>query len=408
MTFGLSYAFEEWDLWYKPVFWLGDFLFGWQFNPEQLYIGFDSKFEFIRYILCSILAITFAILWILIDKRFKANYDAKFKVLVQTVLRYNIAFTIFTYGLSKVFNIQFGSMSIDSMEGIIGDNSGMGLMWTFFSYSKTVTQFSGWLEVIGGLLLLHRKTTYLGTLILFGVMANVVLLDIGYNVSVTFYAIQIFVLILILMSDQFYSLYRYLVLSKTATPLNYKPLFTTAKGKSRSRVVKAVLIIFMFSMFFIQFNSFTANLKNDTEWYTNKQTIETFSSNGDTLEVGKDTKRWKEITFNGLTYYPESFEIVYDNDSTERFDFKIDSVSNTIQYSTFIDPTPDYDLFSTLNDSLERNRQWRDLSYEKLSDTDYIFKGVFKGDTLRIKTTAKNYKSYPLIQQKGRWIIDLE
>ncbi|WP_299764477.1 hypothetical protein [uncultured Dokdonia sp.] len=407
MTYGMTYALEDWHLWDTPIFWLADVLFNWELSIDTRYIGFDSRYEVVRYTLCFLLANLGTLIWLLIDYKYKTSYNQKLKNLVQTILRYHIAFIILTYGLSKVVDIQFGVMSMDTLDKNIGNSSAMGFMWDFFSYSQTVTRFSGWLEVIGGVLLFFRRTTFLGLTLLVIVMANVVIFDIGYNVSVTIYAIYILVLILILLSDQFVSIYNYLILNKTTTPVRYKRLFVNDKTYARAKIFKIALLLVMSSLFFYQFSTYANLMKKDQSWFTNKQTVETFIRNGDTISNDTDEKRWKEINFNTTNVYPNSFEIIYHTKKTERLAFTIDTLTKTLNYSDFIDPTPQYELFSKIDDSIEKNRTWKSLKYSKRGDTATVWTGIFKKDTLHIETSVKRLEDYPLMKRRGRWLFDL-
>jgi len=60
----------------------------------------------------------------------------------------------------------------------------MGLLWTFMAASKGYQIFTGAAEVLGGILLLWKRTTTLGALTVFGVMANVMALNFFYDVPV--------------------------------------------------------------------------------------------------------------------------------------------------------------------------------------------------------------------------------
>jgi hypothetical protein len=68
------------------------------------------------------------------------------------------------------------------------------LLWTFMEASRPYQVSAGLVELAGGLLLLTRRTTIWGALISAAAMANVFLLDIGYDVIVKFLAGQILLL----------------------------------------------------------------------------------------------------------------------------------------------------------------------------------------------------------------------
>jgi hypothetical protein len=92
------------------------------------------------------------------------------------------------YGLYKVFPTQFPFPSAARLEERVGDLSPMGLLWTFMGYSPLYNLFAGLGEVVGGLLLVARRTTTLGALLLLGVLGNVVALNFSYDVPVKLYS----------------------------------------------------------------------------------------------------------------------------------------------------------------------------------------------------------------------------
>lgn len=383
------------SVWDTPIIWLGETLFGWEFNTDNLIRGFDSKHELCKNILCILLAIIGSLSWIFIDNRLKRNYKDTLKTFTQTVLRYHLAIILLQYGLSKVVTLQFGIIGINTMETTVGEVTPMDLMYYFLSYSKTITMFSGWLEVIGALLLLFRKTTFLGAIILFGVMANVVLMNISYNFTVTLYAIQILLLILILLSSQLINLYKYVLLGKNATPETYQSLFKDTRFYKTSLVLKVVLL---FTVGYLTTTTFKGLIKeyviNTTDWFTSKHTIETFVLNNDTLnlENAENPKLWKEVIFNGYSYYPDSFEITHNDTLQKRFKFKVDSIKHVIEYTPFF----------------EEEEHWKSIHYRKTTAKEYIFEGIYEGDTIYMKTKAKRPEDYRLLKQKGRWLLDLK
>lgn len=98
--------------------------------------------------------------------------------------RYFLAYTMFSYGWEKVIPIQFGQMSGDRLVQPLGELTPMGLLWAFMAYSRGYTMFTGFAEVLGGVLLFFRQTATLGALIVATVMANVVLMNFSYDVPV--------------------------------------------------------------------------------------------------------------------------------------------------------------------------------------------------------------------------------
>ncbi len=87
---------------------------------------------------------------------------------------------MYIYGLGKY--IQFDNQALVTKG--VSELTGMELMWVFYGYSKSYAVVLGILEVVGGTLLLIRKTRILGGLLLTGILMNVIVQDIFYEVNV--------------------------------------------------------------------------------------------------------------------------------------------------------------------------------------------------------------------------------
>lgn len=409
LAYGFTESLSKITFWDRPIMWVGQFFFGWEFDPKNILRSFDYRFELCRYIFIAITALVVSSLWIIIDRYRNLNYESKLKSLAQTVVRYHVAFLMMSYGITKILLIQFGTMGIDTMESTIGDQSPMGFMWSFMSFSKTVNFFTGWVEFIGAVMLFFRKTTFLGAMLLLGTLTSVVIMDIGYDVSVTLYAIQIFLLVVVLLSSQFKRLLSFIVLNKTVTADTYNYIFKNTRYRKVTLVLK-VIVITVYSYFltdqYMEYYSLSKTNKNS--WFQAKHDVETFVMNKDTIPNSVadsllNAKKWKKIIFNGSSYLPESFEITYDDDHTARYTFDIDTIKQRIEYSTYVPYWAEGKITGRDSTTVE----WEILNYKKLNKKEYVFDGVFKGDTIQVKTNAKHKEDYNLIKYSGRFLLDL-
>jgi hypothetical protein len=91
-------------------------------------------------------------------------------------LRYFCAFMLYMYGTSKLLHLQFNMQSQLSQQAI-GSLNGYQLTWFYFGFSRAYAVILGLTQVAGATLLLFRKTTLLGTLLMFPVMANILLIN---------------------------------------------------------------------------------------------------------------------------------------------------------------------------------------------------------------------------------------
>jgi len=150
----------------------------------------DSMFAWLQSFCELALALAVAAVWLVIDRRHRQ--EARLAELLRVSVRYSLAWTMLGYGVVKVFKTQFPFPSGERLLQPYGESSPMALLWTFMGYSTPYNIFAGALECVGALLLLFRRTTTLGALILLGVLANVVMLNLCYDVPVKLYSIQLF------------------------------------------------------------------------------------------------------------------------------------------------------------------------------------------------------------------------
>ena len=132
------------------------------------------------------------IAWSLIDRR-RLSYPRGY-ALLRIYLRYLLAAVALSYGAVKVLPSQFVPPSLVALVTPLGDFTRMRLLWHSMGASPAYTVFTGLVEVTGGLLLLSRRTTPIGALVLAGAFSNVAILNFGYEVGVqlnsTIYALM--------------------------------------------------------------------------------------------------------------------------------------------------------------------------------------------------------------------------
>ncbi len=90
--------------------------------------------------------------------------------------RYLRAFMLCTYGISKLLHLQFDMQSQLARQPI-GSLTGYQLTWFYFGFSRIYAVLLGITQVVGGTLLLFRKTTLFGALTMLPVMANILLIN---------------------------------------------------------------------------------------------------------------------------------------------------------------------------------------------------------------------------------------
>ncbi|WP_313260345.1 hypothetical protein [Sphingobacterium sp.] len=141
----------------------------------------DTTLQWLLLLLISIVSIIGCIIWTLIDRKNKVYPRLYYWLTV--LIRYYIAITMLMYGFVKVFSQQFPAPDLIRLTEPLYKFSPMGLAWTFYGASPAYNIFIGIAEMLG-VLLLFRKTTTLGALIMLGVSINVMATNYFYDVPV--------------------------------------------------------------------------------------------------------------------------------------------------------------------------------------------------------------------------------
>ena len=98
--------------------------------------------------------------------------------MIELALRWHVAISMFVYGIAKT--VQFDATAENHAP--VNSLTGQQLMWAFYGYSLTYAKFLGVVEMAGAVLLLFRRTTLLGCLVVTTVLVNVIVQDLVYGV----------------------------------------------------------------------------------------------------------------------------------------------------------------------------------------------------------------------------------
>ncbi len=157
----------------------------------------DRTLDYVSALVIAIAAAVVATIWHVVQRRrIKATSMETTPPWVYTYARYALAFVMLGYGFAKIIPVQFGELWLDRLLQPIGLTSPMGMLWSLMSASPPYTRFGGIGEVVGGLLLLWRRTALAGAIVVSIVMANVVALNLAYDVPVKLYSAHLFLLAL--------------------------------------------------------------------------------------------------------------------------------------------------------------------------------------------------------------------
>ncbi|MEH6534840.1 MAG: hypothetical protein V7719_00500 [Psychroserpens sp.] len=364
--------------------WFASNILNWGANFEMHSTGSgDRSYDYVRLGLNVILALLVSVIWTIADRK-RSSYPILFYWL-QVVVRVFLFFGMLLYGFAKIFNGQFGDPSLELLVQPVGEMSPMGLAWTFMGHSMAYNIFIGFTEVLGGVLLLYRKTLTIGSLIVIGVMTNVVMMNLTYDVPVKLFSMHLVLMAFVLLWPDRHRVinmfFRNEAVEKAVyyVPSIHRTLKRIITGSKGFAVILLTLIIAVQCL--VQFE-IKDQLKSKSEFYGIWES-QLFIKNGDTLApLLSDAYRWRYLIVN----YKEKAVIKKMNDSIDRYQFEFNTNQKEIVFNRETDSVPQHFLYSFDNPkALKLN-------------------GVLDGDSLQIHFNRKLETDFKLINRKFHWV----
>ncbi len=197
----------------------------------------DTTYDYVQVLCFLVIAAVATVIWSLLDRN-RPNYEQMHKWFI-VYLRLVLAAAMIPYGAAKIFPWQFPAPSLSKLLQTYGDSSPMGLMWTFMGASRSYSFFGGALELLAGMLLVIPRLATLGALVCIGVMSNVLMLNIGYDVPVKLGSIHLLLMAGIVVAPDLRRLADFFVLNRKVEPAVVRPLLRS-KWLNRAAVVLQV------------------------------------------------------------------------------------------------------------------------------------------------------------------------
>lgn len=245
-----------------------------------------------------IIAATACVAWSILDRK-RAAYP-RLLFWLRMTLRYYVAAAALSYGIIKIFLLQMPFPSLSQLSTPLGDLLPMRFSWLFIGFSDKYQFFSGSMELLAGLLLLYRRTITAGLFAATGAFANVVMINMAYDVPVKLYSSHLLFCCLFLLALDAPRLIRFLVLNQPTPPTHAWDLNLTRPWQTwGARAVKAYLVVTLLGLRVNDgwngFQSlrhppkagpFAAGVYEVRRYVVNRDTIP--AASGDTL-------RWKDV-----------------------------------------------------------------------------------------------------------------
>jgi hypothetical protein len=370
--------------WQFTVTWVASSV--WQI-PERVTLTFtgsgDKLYDYVQNFTVLVLALIAALVWSLLDRR---QEHARLREWLRLYVRLGLGAVAIGYGAYKVVQSQFPMPSLDKLAQPFGEQSPMGLLWSFIGFSPAYNLFTGLGELVGGALLFFRRTALLGALLLITVLANIVILNFAYDVPVKLYSSNLLLMAIWLAAFDARRLVDLLVLNRTAAPQPEPALLNT---RLKLRLLTGyVLLLLAFVLYQTLSQSYSGYRTYgeaaprpplyglyDTELFVRDGQVHP--------PLLTDTLRWRRATFSRRGV----LSVRLMNDSVRYFRVRVDPVARTA-------------LLTLPSDSTQRMI----LSYVVPAENRLILTGQFRGATVRALFHRRDESSFLLMNRGFNWI----
>ena len=296
-----------------------------------------------------LLALGATIVWSLLDRR-RREY-ARLAQWFQVYVRFGLASIMFGYGFAKIVPTQMQRPTLERLVEPWGEFSPMGVLWSFMGFSTVYQIFTGIGEALGSVLILFRRTTTLGALLLCGVLANVALLNYTFDVPVKLFSTNLLLMAIVLAAPDAKRLVDVLVLNRSAAARVVRPLFVRKWPKIGAVALATVFVgftVFNNIRFGLQYYRTLIGPNAPKPPVYGIWDVESMSKNGvPQTPLLSDSLQIRRVIFGGLSR--ATFRTM--SDSVERFSMKVDSVKHELALTGRFDPKLSQVLTYTRPDS---------------------------------------------------------
>ncbi|HEY4307741.1 MAG TPA: hypothetical protein VGM82_24915 [Gemmatimonadaceae bacterium] len=334
----------------------------------------DVAEEFARLLLAIVIGAVVAAIWTLRDR--DEPRSGWVREAIRVLLRYSIALGLTSYAIAKLFPQQFPPLTSLGLDQRVGDLRPMSLLWTFMQYSRPYALFGGVMEMVVVLLLCFRRTATLGAIICMAVMANVMLMNVAYDVPVKLYATMTVISAAVLALYDAPRLIAFFLTNRTAPPA--EPSFIHRRVAPVPRwIVKGLVVGSVIVSSFIAMAP-SANRRPTSSATAGSWAVTSYTRPGVSPDSVNDATRWRRFIID-----EHSFIIRFANDSLVACQYQAVTVRMMVTCRGH-----------------EGFLHW-------LRDGDQLFvDGPFDGGEVRISSKLTKPEDYRLLRSKMRLITD--
>ena len=375
-------------LWLALVPWVGRHVFHVDASVRFWFQAFngagDTTFHYVQVFCTLVLASAVATVWTVLDRK-HINY-VRLHDWLRVVIRFFLAAAMLVYGGGKVIPDQFPSPPLEKLVQPTGETLPVEFLWTFMGASASYTIFTGAVEMLGGLLLTTRRTTLLGALLCIGVLANVFMLNVGYDVPVKVLSFHLLAMAVFLAAPDLGRLANLFLLNRTAEPAAVRPLFARPWLNRGLLVFRTVLVVALAGLslgvsYFHQ--TYYGDWAPRPPLYGIWEVSEFITDGKVRPPLLTDAGRWRRVTFS----QEGQFCIQFMDDSRQRYALAIHAGTRTMALTRSQHPT------------------WKaNFAYREPESNLLVLEGTFNDQQVRAKLYPADDSKFLLVRNGFHWV----
>ncbi len=363
-------------------------------NVKQVFNGSgDTSYAWAANYLMLVLAFAGALIWSVLDRKRKSYRQLNYVLCL--FVRYTLALTAFVYGADKIFALQMPFPLLSQMATPLGDFLPMRFSWLFIGYSSPYEIFSGVMELLVAVLLLYKRTATLGVLVATAVFLNVMMLNLCYDIPVKLYSMNLVLMCLYLLANEFNRIACFFVLNKPAATCSVYHYPLVKKWMRVTRIVLKLAVVFLMGKSLydtVKFASESNAASQHKDFKKGMYDVTRYVINKDTIPaLITDSIRWRDVIFENnqmgsINTKDTMFRTRY---GRSYFTFDVDSLQPIINFK------------KTAQDTAAR----LSLRYQIIDSNTIQLWGKQRNDSLFIELKRSN-RHFQLAEKQFHWLSE--
>lgn len=343
---------------------------------KVLNTDFSSDSLMLYFLLLVLLILALLIHFVLSFFPFWQKNQQKIFAILQIITVYYLALILLKYGFEKLLKIQFYQPEPNLLYTPLGQLDKDILYWSTIGSSYAYNVFLGLWEIIPSLLLLHKKTRVFGALLLFGVLGNVVMINLSYDISVKLFSTFLMLICLLTLIPSFKTFFKFFILNKIAKlrVITGTNIFTTKSKYLISKALMISLVAFETLMPLLKIGAINGDNLPKYEMHGAYELVKVISSEG----IKSNFTNIKRVFFH------KNYYLIFQLEDDSFIDYHVDIETDKLILT-------DYD-----------NRKIN-LTYDYKKSTSEIHL-VLNGNHLVFK--ALPWRTLPLLKPLFHWTVD--